>query len=304
MIRDSGPPPAHPAISRALARELIETQLPGLAHLEVGERFDGWDMVVYRLGPELGLRLPRVEAAVGPLARESRLLSTVGAAWTFPHPRVVASGVAQGDYPWPWAVVTWLPGTAADASPLRDDAGPEIGQAFAQVHAPAGEEAWFNPEQSISLTERSENLDWALGLLEGTTGPDGERLDVAGVRELWDEALSAPAPAEVVWSHADPHGSNLLAVDGGAFGGIIDWGKMAGCERAVDLSFLYTALGATGVDAAVRAYREASGCEDPGLEARLRGIAVAKCASWAVLDRPLNIAMAWRGFGGLGVLED
>ncbi|MDN4476414.1 phosphotransferase [Demequina sp. SYSU T00192] len=302
MIRDSGPPPAHPAISRALARALVDRQLPGLAHLEIGERFDGWDMVVYRLGDELGLRLPRVEEAVGPLARESRLLGSLGADWTFPHPRVVASGVAQDGYPWPWAVVSWLPGETADASPLAASAGAALGRAFAQVHSPAHEDAWFNPEQSITLVEREDNLDWALGLLVDAEGPAGERLDRGALRELWVEALEAPAPTEVVWSHADPHGSNLLGV-AGDFAGIIDWGKMAGCERAVDLSFLYTAMPAAGVDDAVAAYRAASGCEDPGLEARMRGIAVAKCASWAVLDRPLNVAMAWRGFGELAVLQ-
>ncbi|SEJ63365.1 phosphotransferase [Demequina mangrovi] len=301
MIRDSGPPPAHPAISPELARALVDQQLPGLAHLEIGERFDGWDMVVYRLGEDLSLRLPRVEAAVGSLARESRLLSTVGAGWTFPHPRIVESGVGQDGYPWPWAVVSWLPGRAADAAPLDASSGAELGRAFAQVHSPAGDDAWFNPEQSITLTERAENLEWALRRLAGAEGPSAERLDLAAVGDVWDEALDAPAPRDVVWSHADPHGSNLLGVDG-RFAGVIDWGKMAGCERAVDLSFLYTAMPAAGVDDAVAAYREATDCDDGGLERRMRGIAVAKCASWAVLDRPLNIAMAWRGFGELGVL--
>ena len=302
MIRDSGPPPAHPAISRALARSLVDAQLPELAHLEIGERFDGWDMVVYRLGEELSLRLPRVQAAVGPLEREARLLRTVGAEWTFRHPRVIAGGAPQAGYPWRWAVVSWLPGRTADAYPMPASAGADVGRAFAQIHSPAPADAWFNPEQSITLPEREENLEWALAQLGEARGPDGARLDIAAARELWAEALDAPAPSDVVWSHADPHGSNLL-VDGERFGGIIDWGKMARCERAVDLSFLYTALPAPGVDQAVAAYRADTGCEDPGLEARMRGIALAKCASWAVLDRPLNVAMAWRGFAELGVLR-
>ncbi|MDN4491631.1 phosphotransferase [Demequina sp. SYSU T00068] len=301
MIRDSGPPPAHPAISRALAHELLAAQLPELADLEVGERFDGWDMVVFRVGPELALRLPRVAGAVGPLERENHLLTTVGAGWTFAHPRVVATGDPQGDYPWPWAVVSWLQGGTADVSPLRDDATGAVGAALAQVHVPAPAEAWVNPEQSIPLGERVENLEWALDLLAEAEGPSGERLSVAGAREIWREAVAAPGPTEEVWSHADPHGSNLLSVDG-EFGGIIDWGKMARCERAVDLSFLYTATSAAGVATAVAAYRDASSCDDPGLDARLRGIAVTKCASWAVLDRPLNVMMAWRGFAELGLV--
>ncbi|WP_296667608.1 phosphotransferase, partial [Demequina sp.] len=175
-----------------------------------------------------------------------------------------------------------------------------VGRALAQVHVPAPAEAWFNPEQSIDLADRATNLEWALDLLGDAKGPSGERLDIGGARLLWADAVAAPAPTERVWSHADPHGSNLLA-EQGEFAGIIDWGKMAGCERAVDLSFLYTALPVEGVESAVAAYREETGCEDPGLEARLRGIAVTKCASWAVLERPLNVAMAWRGFRELGL---
>ncbi len=302
MIRDSGPPPAHESISRDLARALLDRQHPDLAGLDVAERFDGWDMVVFRLGDHLAMRLPRVAQAVGPLERENRLLTTVGSGWTFPHPRVVATGDPQDSYPWPWAVVTWLPGATADATPLTPAAASSVGEALAQVHVPAPAEAWSNPEQSIPLSDREVNLRWALDLLAEAEGPQGERLDVRAALDRWEAALAAPGPADEVWSHADPHGSNLLSLDGD-FGGIIDWGKMARCERAVDLSFLYTATTAEGVARAVSAYREASACEDPGLDARLDGIAVTKCASWAVLDRPLNVMMAWRGFAELGLVR-
>ncbi|WP_062379360.1 phosphotransferase [Demequina pelophila] len=301
MIRDSGPPAAHASIGADLVAELVRAQAPALAHLEVGERFDGWDMAVFRLGAEYAVRLPRVESAVRSLDRETGLMIALGRDWTFPHPRLVRRGEPQGPYPWPWAIVTWLPGTAADVAPLAASAGPALGRALAEIHAPAAPEAWFNPEQSLPLADRQHNLDWALGLLAEASGPGGERLDVQGAREVWARALAAPGPTERVWSHADPHGSNVLGIDG-AFAGLIDWGKMAGCDRAVDLSFLYTALPAAGVGLAVAAYRDATACDDPGLEARLRGIAVTKCASWAVLDRPLNVAMAWRGFGELGLL--
>ena len=49
-------------IDVALARRLIETQLPQFAHLPIREvALDGWDNRTFRLGPELTVRLPTGE---------------------------------------------------------------------------------------------------------------------------------------------------------------------------------------------------------------------------------------------------
>ncbi|WP_193746415.1 phosphotransferase [Demequina aestuarii] len=312
---DTGPPAAHPSISVETVHALLASQMPHLATHPIGERFDGWDMAMYRLGDALAVRLPRVETAVESLARETRWTAALSPGWSFAYPHVIQTGAPGEGYPWPWAVVTWVPGTTADASPLGAAAGAPVGRAIAEIHGPADagagsshgyarplvERAWFNPEQSLALTERTAEVMWALGRVEaGDGGPDGARVDPAAARAMWERALDAPSPADQVWSHADLHGSNLLS-DQGDFAGIIDWGKIARGDRAVDLAFLYTALPRAGVGAAVAAYREATGVDDAGLDARLLGIALHKCLVWATLDRPLNVAMAWRGLRELGV---
>ncbi|MFW2512417.1 phosphotransferase [Demequina sp. SO4-13] len=319
---DTGPPAAHPSISRDTVRALLATQMPHLADHPVGERFDGWDMAMYRLGDALAVRLPRVEPAVASLARETRWTAALGHEWSFAYPHVVSSGVPGEGFPWPWAVVTWVPGTTADAAPLDAAAGDTVGRAIAEIHGvsstpaadaragsagqsgrPSVEQAWFNPEQSLTLADRSPEVMWALGQVEaGDGGPSGERVEAGAARAMWEAALDAPGPDVQVWSHADLHGSNLLG-DHGDFAGIIDWGKIARGDRAVDLAFLYTAMPRTGVDSAVSAYRAATGVDDAGLEARLLGIALHKCLLWATLDRPLNVAMAWRGLRELGVVS-
>jgi len=297
-----GPPAAHPSISPALVRDLIAQQSPQFAAEEIGERFDGWDMAVFRLGARLSVRLPRVEAAVTSLASENRWTEHLGAHWDFPHPRVVAQGVPGAGFPWPWSVVTWLPGDTAAETPLAASAGAELGRALAQVHIPAPDDAPFNIEQSITLAQRADAVAADLATIASHSGPDGEWLDLDAAQDLWAQALAAPGPGAFVWSHADTHGSNLLS-NAGAFAGIIDWGKMAACERAVDLAFLYTAMPADGVAAALDAYETATGVDDPGLRTRVRGIALSKCVSWATLDRPMNVVMAWRGLQGLGVTQ-
>ena len=307
-----GPPASEVTIDEALVERLIATQVPHLAGESIGERFDGWDMAVFRIGEAHAIRLPRTAPAVTSLAVEHRALSEIGAGWSFPHPRIVHMGEAlagvpgtHAGYPWTWAVTTWLDGQTADFAPLDADAGPAVGRALAEVHAPAGDDAPFNVEQSIPLAARATPFEWALAQLPAVTGPEGQELDRRAARMLWLDALAAPAPAasDRVWSHADAHGSNLLGTDG-AFAGIIDWGKMAACDRAVDLAFLYTAMPAAGVRRAIAAYREATDVADAGLEARAAGIALTKAAAWATLEREANVAMAWRVFDGLGVLRD
>jgi aminoglycoside phosphotransferase (APT) family kinase protein len=294
------PPEADPSITEAAARELVATQMPDLAHLPLGGRFDGWDMVTYRLGEHHALRMPRVVEAVASLNTEIRWIAQLSPGWNFPCPRIERVGEPGAGFPWRWAVVSWVPGATADAAPLLAQAGPDIGRALAQVHTPAPADAPFNREQSVRLVERADDVAWSLRQLADARGPDGESIDPAMAHHLWADAMAATEPKARLWGHADAHGSNVLS-HGGAFAGIIDWGKMAVCDRAVDLGFLYTLMPAAGVDAAVREYREATQCDDPDLEKRLRGIALNKCLLWATLDRPANVTMAWRGLNALGV---
>lgn len=296
-----GPPPSEVSIDAGLVEALIASQATAFSDAAIGERFDGWDMAVFRLGDTHALRLPRTRPAVTSLATEIHGLTQLAAGWTFPHPSVVHVGGPGEGYPWPWAITSWLEGDTADGKPLAADAGAEVGAALAQVHEPAPADAPFNLEQSIPLGERGDHVEWALGIVIEREGTQGERLDGDAARELWNAARAAPERAERTWAHADCHGSNLLS-DNGRFAGIIDWGKMAACDRAVDLAFLYTAMPREGVEAAIAAYRDATGVDDPGLERRARGIALAKAAAWATLEREVNVRMAWRAFAHLDVI--
>lgn len=298
----AGPPPSQTHIDAALAKSLVAAHFPALADADIGDRFDGWDMAVFRVGDGHALRLPRTAAAVTSLAVETRALQHVGVKWSFSRPSIVHVGGPGYGYPWPWVITTWLEGDAADGRPLPATAGGEVGEALAEVHSTPCVDAPFNLEQSITMAERSPLVAWALPIVAEREGPDGQRLSEAAARDVWAEALAAPSPGDAVWSHADCHGSNIVNVEG-SFGGLIDWGKMSACDRAVDLAFLTTAMPWEGVERAVATYRDATGVEDAGLEARLRGIALAKAVSWATLERRANVMMAWRAFAALGVVR-
>lgn len=300
MSFDITPPDAHPSITLETVVALVGDQTPHLATLGVGERFDGWDCAMFRLGEDLAVRLPRTEQAVRFLQAETEWVPRLSVDWQFPSPVFVEHGVPGHGFPWPWAVVTWVPGQMADAVPLSADAGTAVGRALAQVHTTAPEHAPFNVEQSIPMRDRDTKVRERVAALAQAPGLNGENLDTAAALAIWGDALTAAEHAEWVWSHADLHGANVLSHDG-AFGGIIDWGSMAMCDPAVDLGFVYTLMPREGVDAAFAEYGRLTGRVDAEFIARAQGIALSKCVGVALSPRPITSAMGWRGLVALGV---
>lgn len=67
-------PAADVGVDPEMVGTLVRAQFPELAHLEPGFADDGWDNAIYRLGPDLAVRLPRRAAAHGLLLNEMRWL--------------------------------------------------------------------------------------------------------------------------------------------------------------------------------------------------------------------------------------
>lgn len=299
-MSDAAPPDEVP-IGPELVRALLASQHPELAGLALGSRHEGWDMAMFRLGDSLAVRLPRRAAAVGSLEAELRWVPALSAAWTFPTQRIERTGVPGEGYPWPWAVVTWLTGTDAAASPLLASAGPELGRALAQVHVPAPPDAPFNAEQSIPLAQREPGLLASLDRIAATAPARGERLDRERALDIWQSARAATGDAPRCWIHADLHPFNLVSRDG-AFGGLVDWADIAAGDPATDLGFLYLGLPAAGVDAALDAYAEATGDLTAATRARALGTGLALAADFATWDTPATSRIGRDALRELGVV--
>ncbi|GIG41705.1 phosphotransferase [Cellulomonas phragmiteti] len=277
---------------------LLTEQHPDLAGLPLGRRHAGWDMAMYPLGDELAVRLPRRAAAVGSMTTELRWVRRLGAAWTFPTQQVVRAGAPGAGYPWPWAVVTWLPGVTAAQEPLHASAGPPLGRALAQVHVPAAPDAPYNDEQSVPLAARAHAVLRSLAHVEERAPARGLRLDRERADRLWADALAAPVDVPRTWIHADLHPHNLLSVDG-QLGGILDWADIAEGDPATDLGFLWLALPASGVAAALDAY----GGVSAATAARAHGTGLALAAGWAQWDEDATREIGWRALAELGVVR-
>jgi aminoglycoside phosphotransferase (APT) family kinase protein len=195
----------------------------------------GTENAVFRLGDDLAVRLPLRPGAVAGLLKEIRWLPALAPHLTLAVPEVVSTGLPGRDYPYPWALVRWLPGDDAGRVPLKSLQ--EAAKALAE------------------FVRELRGIDTADAPLPGTEGfgrggPLAERdpafraaleqcvdlIDVPSVRAVWDGALAASAWEErPAWLHADLIPGNLLVRDG-RVAGVLDFGAMATGDPAYDVT--------------------------------------------------------------------
>ncbi|BAC68535.1 phosphotransferase [Streptomyces avermitilis] len=233
-----------PAIDAALVRRLVETQFPQWAELSL-ELLDpaGSDHVIYRLGEELSVRLPRHAGAAGQARKEAEWLPRLAPHLPLAIPVPAGVGEPDLDYPWPWAVSRWLDGEVATAEALADssEAAVELAQfltalqRFAPEDVPA--EGALKNVAVRPLADRDRATRAAIAKVDDV-------FDTAAMTELWDAALSAPGWGRPpVWFHGDFHTGNLLTFDG-RLSAVIDFGELGIGDPARDLTIAFTLMSA------------------------------------------------------------
>ncbi|WP_369077254.1 phosphotransferase [Paractinoplanes aksuensis] len=101
-------------IDSGLVRRLVDAQFPQWSNRPL-RLVDpaGSDHVIYRLGDELSVRLPRHEGAIDQARVEAEWLPQLAPHLPLAVPVPVAVGQPAFGYPWSWAVTRWLSGDVA-----------------------------------------------------------------------------------------------------------------------------------------------------------------------------------------------
>ncbi|MGW3565094.1 aminoglycoside phosphotransferase family protein [Streptomyces sp. NPDC000941] len=241
-----------PAIDAALARRLVDAQFPQWAELPL-ELLDpaGSDHVIYRLGEDLSVRLPRHAGAIRQAMKEFEWLPRLAPHLPLAMPVPVGVGEPDFDYPWPWAVSRWLDGEVATAEALADSsrAAVQLAEFLIALQEFVPEDFPLeNAREDLTgrpLADRDRATRAAIGEVDGT-------FEAAAMTALWDAALNAPGwDRPPVWFHGDFHTGNLLTVDGG-LSAVIDFGGLGIGDPACDLTIAFTLMSA-GSRAAFRA---------------------------------------------------
>ncbi|MFF4418626.1 aminoglycoside phosphotransferase family protein [Streptosporangium sp. NPDC001559] len=220
-------PAAEADIDDDLVARLIRLQHPDLEG-PLTLVANGWDNVVYRLGEDLSVRLPRRRAAAGLIVNEQRRLPVLAGHVEVPLPVPVRTGVPGEGYPWPWTIAPWFEGRpAADVPPSgRSCLAVPLADFMTGLRRPAPPDAPRNPVRGVPLAARDQAVRQRLSSIPRS----------AGLLSLWERLAALPpwrGPA--LWLHGDPHPGNLL-IGGDGLAAVLDFGDLTGGDPATDLA--------------------------------------------------------------------
>ena len=228
-------PTAEIDVSAELVAALVQAQHPDLA-APLRRVAHGWDNVIFRLGEDLAVRLPRRTVAVTLIENEQRWLSVLAPGLPVPVPVPVRIGAPSEAFGWPWSITPWFVGHPLARQPPADRRpyARELGHFLARLHTPAAPDAPRNPVRGIPLAGRSEALHRQLE----TVALD--RPDV--LRQHWDRLVDTPVwSGPPLWLHGDPHPGNVLVRDG-TVSAVIDFGDLTAGDPATDLALAWLAF--------------------------------------------------------------
>ncbi|THV37773.1 aminoglycoside phosphotransferase family protein [Glycomyces buryatensis] len=253
------------AIDERGLRDLLEQQHPDLAGLELKVVDGGWTNQMWRLGPDLAVRIPRTEDAPELLEREHRRLPDLASRLPLPIPVPTRLGRPSERFPHTWLVTTWVHGTPADLAPITDpDSATVLAEFLTALHSEGPADAPANDGRGAPLDTMDEHFEHALERLP--------EVDADRARAVWRAALEAPRQdGPDVWLHGDLHPANVVVEDGGLVG-VIDFGELFVGDPSVDLAAAWILLPDGAAESFFNAYKAAA--ESTVL--RARGLALIK----------------------------
>jgi aminoglycoside phosphotransferase (APT) family kinase protein len=214
-------------IDDALVRALVDEQFPQWADLPLERAGDGTVNVIYRLGSDLSVRLPR---RAEKSASEEQVLKRIAPWISMDIPRVVKRGMPGHGYPWTWWVVTWMHGE----HPETDVPAADVATFLAELQAVPLEGA------PVPAGGRGEPL----AVRDPYVRDALTRVEASGALELWQRAMHAPEwPHEKVWIHCDLDRRNVLVRDG-RLAAVLDWEGAGAGDPAVDVQVAWKLIAA------------------------------------------------------------
>ena len=223
-----------------VVRRLLGEQFPEWATLSL-ERVatPGSDHVLYRLGRDLVVRLPRKEGVESQIDKERTWLPRLAPLVSCALPAPVARGGPSRMYPFSWSVYTWIDGE----NPPEGMPGPELARDLARFvsalqsvdlpRGPALDSENFGRGQPLARRDAATRA--AIAQLEGA-------VDGRAVTAAWEHALAATVwEGRPVWLHGDLTTENILVREG-RLAAVVDFGCLGVGDPACDLMVAWSLM--------------------------------------------------------------
>jgi aminoglycoside phosphotransferase (APT) family kinase protein len=201
-------------VSTGLAARLIAEQFPLWARLPIRPVTAGTECVLYRLGDDMVIRLPRRPGESLGAILEQGMLARIAPFLPVPVPALIAEGQPTAEYPASWGVLRWLDGDTpveghlAAPGLLAADLA-EFLRALWKVDLGKVDLAHGPPAyRGGPLTDQHE---FTLGAIEQVHG----LIDTDAATSIWEHAVQLAAwDGPDTWIHADLMPGNLLTRNG------------------------------------------------------------------------------------------
>jgi len=253
-----------------LVRALVDRAFPQYAPLPLSPLgLSGSSNVLFRLGDELVVRLPRQPGGSASIDKEARWLPEIGPLLPTSVPEIVAMGEPGFDYPERWSVVRWIDGEVPTVvDPDSESKGAREGLALDLAKVLIALRAIVVPPGAHS----DPTLRWYRGAPLAAQNVDTRRaleacrdisdldLDLDAALHVWEQAMALPGMGHVAtprWYHGDLLAENLLVRDG-RLTAVLDFGGLAVGDPTVDLIVAWEVLDSASRDV----FRRAVGADD------------------------------------------
>lgn len=235
------------AIDTALVRRLVDSEFAQYSALPL-TRLDasGSTNVLFRLGDDLLVRLPRQPGGSVAIDKEQRWLPQIGRHLPVAVPEIVALGEPAFGFTERWSIVRWITGELPTAYTPDDPPRPErsrLAEDLADVilalrAADVPNAATTDPAlrwyRGRSLAEFDEQTRYNI---QKCRSIEDLGLDLDAALAVWTRALEAPGAFEAGrdrWYHSDLVAENLLLTDG-RLTGVLDFGGLSVGDPTIDL---------------------------------------------------------------------
>lgn len=243
-------------IGSDLVRKLVDGQFAGYQALPLTRLgASGSTNLLFRLGDDLLVRLPRQPGGSVAIDKEQRWLPEIGRHLPVAVPEVVEVGEPAFGFGERWSVVRWLEGELPVACSPDDPPtaarlrlGADLADVIAALRAAnipddARVDSALRGYRGRALVEFDSQTRKNIDKCRSIEGLD---LDLDAALGVWNRALEAPGAHQQIsdrWYHGDLVAENLLLTNG-RLSGVLDFGGLAVGDPTIDLHGAWEVLDA------------------------------------------------------------
>lgn len=224
-------------ITKEIVATLLQAQCPQWTELPLEPiKSAGTDNVLFRLGRDLVVRLPKIDWATNSIHKEYVWVPQLAKHLNTPISEPIFEGKADENYPWPWMIVKWNEGENPDFEKENEyeKLAIDLAQFINQLHAV--------PLSDGPLSRRGTPLKSVDAETRAAIASLQDDIDVEAMAELWNSLSQLPEwTQEPVWVHGDLLPGNIL-VKNNRVSAVIDFSDVGVGDPAADLIVAWSLL--------------------------------------------------------------